>query len=223
MMEIGSELLPWIIAVGLAFALLDSSTRKYFRRRRRSRVRESSVRRPSRVNRRNHRRGGGRRFPRETLPGRVVRVMDGDSLIAVVPGFGRLNVRLAFVDAPEHGQPWGQESRNALERLARGTPARFRLLYRDRYARAVAMVSAGGTFLNAEMVRHGHAWVYWQYLPKHLRKRFGALERAARHSRVGLWSASKKPTPPWEWRRRAASGWLARLMRLFGRVFRASE
>lgn len=220
-MEIGSELLPWIIALGLAFALLDRTIRRRRGRRRRSRRRRGSVGRPSRNFSSNDRRRGGRRFPRETLSGRVIRVLDGDSLIAVVPGFGRLNVRLAFVDAPEHGQPWGQESRDALARLARGSPARFRLLYRDRYARAVAVVSAGGAFINAEMVRHGHAWVYWKYVPTRLRKRFGALEHAARQSRVGLWGASEKPVPPWEWRGRATLGWFARLMKLLGRIFRA--
>ena len=109
--------------------------------------------------------GSSGRFPQEALPGRVVRVTDGDGLVANVPGFGRLNVRLAYMDAPEHDQPWGPEATAALARLAVHLDIRLRLLYRDRYARAVAVVSAGDMVFNEELVRHGHAWVYPRYLP----------------------------------------------------------
>ena len=220
-MEMGGEILSWIIGIGLAVALLGGSSRKRRRRRHHSRGRKSSVRRFDRQHDVTDRRGGSGRFPRAALPGRVVRIIDGDGLVAEVPGFGRLNVRLAYLDAPEHDQPWGQKSKEALTRLTRGSPIQLRLLYRDRYARAVAVVLAGGVVLNEELVRHGHAWVYSRYLPAPLRSRYGALEHAARQSRVGLWGASTKPVPPWEWRRRAASGWLAWLVQLLRRIFRA--
>ena len=109
--------------------------------------------------------GSSGRFPQEALPGRVVRVTDGDGLVANVPGFGRLNVRLAYMDAPEHDQSWGPEAKAALASLAVHLDIRLRLLYRDRYARAVAVVSAGDMVFNEELVRHGHAWVYPRYLP----------------------------------------------------------
>ena len=220
-MEMGGELLLWIIGIGLAVALLGGSSRKRRRRRHHSRGRKSSVRRFDRQRDVTDRRGGSGRFPRSALPGRVVRIIDGDGLVAEVPGFGRLNVRLAYLDAPEHDQPWGQKSKEALTRLTRCSPIELRLLYRDRYARAVAVVLAGRVVLNEELVRHGHAWVYWRYLPVPLRSRYGALEHAARQSRVGLWGPSTKPIPPWEWRRRAASGWLAWLVQLVRRIFRA--
>ena len=142
-MEMGGELLSWIIGIGLVVALLGGSSRKRRRRRHHSRGRKSSVRRFDRQRDVTDRRGGSGRFPRAALPGRVVRIIDGDGLVAEVPGFGRLNVRLAYLDAPEHDQPWGQNSKEALTRLTRGSPIQLRLLYRDRYARAVAVVLGG--------------------------------------------------------------------------------
>ena len=132
-MDFGNDLLPWIFGIGIALALLGRSGR---RRRRRQRRRKAS---PS--NARGQRRDDSARFPREAVPGRVVRITDGDGVLADVVSVGRVNVRLAYVDAPEHDQPWGPQSKKVLAQLVRGRELRFRLLYRDRYARAVAVVS----------------------------------------------------------------------------------
>lgn len=111
-----------------------------------------------RKNRRKRHRSAGARFPRKVLPGRLLRMIDGDGLLVDVDGFGNTSVRLAYVDAPEHDQPWGEESKAALERLSHGKELRFRLLYRDRYARTVAIVFADDAVVNEQMVLAGHAW-----------------------------------------------------------------
>ena len=81
--------------------------------------------------------------------------------MADVGGIGRVNVRLAYVNSPEYDQPWGSEAKDALSTLLRHrSEILFRLLYRVRYARAVAVISAGGVVLNEELVRQGHAWAY---------------------------------------------------------------
>lgn len=57
-----------------------------------------------------------RKFSREKLDGRIVRISDGDNLIADASGVGRLNVRLAHIDAPELDQPGrASRSRNLLD------------------------------------------------------------------------------------------------------------
>ena len=147
-----------------------------------------------------------------------MRVVDGDSLEAEISGFGRLQIRLAYVDAPEYDQPWGREAREALNGLVRGTKPQFRLLYRDQYARVVALVAAKG----AVLVQEGHAWAYEQYVPGRLRAKYKGLERATQGSRAGLWGAKAKPVSPWEWRRRETTGgWLAWLVRLVRSLLRA--
>ena len=143
-----------------------------------------------------------KRFPDELLPGRIRRVVDGDSIEADVSGYGRLSIRLANVDAPEHDQPWGREAGEALARLVRGGSPEFRLLYRDQYARVVGLVSVNGVVVNEQLVRDGHAWAYDRRLPVWLRARYKGFERAAQDSGAGLWGAKAKPIPPWEWRNR---------------------
>ena len=136
-------------------------------------------------------------------------------------GFGRLSIRLANVDAPEHDQTWGREAREALARLVRGGRPEFRLLYRDQYARVISLVSVKGIVVNEQLVRDGHAWAYERYLPEWLRARYKDFERAAQDSGAGLWGAKAKPVPPWEWRhRKNGGGWFAWLVRLVRRLLR---
>ena len=197
------EFLPLIVGIAVVAALLRSSSRRRFGRGRNRRARGRAI---------------GTRFPREVVPGRVVRVTDGDGLLVDVVGFGRLNVRLAYIDAPEHDQPWGPQSKAALARLLRGARVRLRLLYRDRYARTVAVVLMGETVLNEQMVRGGHAWVYQRYVPARKRVHYAGLEREARSLRAGLWGAQARAVPPWEWRNPSPAGlfvWLAKLVRRF--------
>ena len=207
-----AELLPWIVGIVLVLAALRALPRRRSRRRRSVHRRgpRSSASRPRE-----------RQFPRELLPGRVRRVVDGDGIEADVSGFGRLSIRLANVDAPEHDQPWGREAREALMRLVRGGRPEFRLLYRDQYARVIALVSVKGTVVNEQLVRDGHAWAYERYLPGRLRARYKGFERAAQDSGAGLWGAKAKPVPPWEWRhRRDVGGWFAWLVRVLRRLLR---
>ena len=203
-----TELLPWIVGIVLVLAALRVVPRRHSRRRRYAH-RKIPRARASRTR--------GRQFPRELLPGRIRRVVDGDSIEADVSGFGRLSIRLANVDAPEHDQPWGRESREALARLVRGGRPEFRLLYRDHYARVIGLVSVKGIVVNEQLVRDGHAWAYDQHLPGWLRDRYKGFERTAQDFGAGLWGAEGKPVPPWKWRRRKTGGgwfaWLVRFLR----------
>ena len=158
-----SKFLPWILGIGFLAAVLGAAQSRRSRRRRRSQ------RRPTRSRAWQTR---ARLFPREPLPGRITRVIDGDSIEAEVNGFGRLQIRLANVDAPENDQPWGREAQEALRRLVRGTRPQFRLLYRDRYARVVALVYTKGMVVNEQLVRDGHAWAYDRYIPGRLRAKY---------------------------------------------------
>ena len=193
MTDPAAELLPWIAGIVLILAALRAFPRRRSRRRRNApgRGRRAGVWRPRE-----------KRFPDELLPGRIRRVVDGDSIEADVSGYGRISIRLANVDAPEHDQPWGREAGEALARLVRGGSPEFRLLYRDQYARVVGLVSVNGVVVNEQLVRDGHAWAYDRRLPVWLRARYKGFERAAQDSGAGLWGAKAKPIPPWEWRNR---------------------
>jgi endonuclease YncB( thermonuclease family) len=132
------------------------------------------------------------------LEGAVVAVHDGDTLSVRVGGDIE-RVRLAQIDAPERGQPWGRRATQALARLAEGRAARLVVVDRDDYGRPVADVYVGELFVNEALVRGGDAWAYPRYVrhPQIL-----AAEDEARRNHRGLWRLpAAEREPPWEWRR----------------------
>lgn len=107
----------------------------------------------------------GRVFRAQTvLVGKVVRVMDGDTLrirhtplfplLNNHPGSGRLSeetliIRLAGIDAPElgkgkkQGQAGAEEAKSFVTKKVLDQSVRIKLLGRDQYARAIASVAYG--------------------------------------------------------------------------------
>lgn len=129
--------------------------------------------------------------------GRVVSVHDGDTLTVLVER-RQVKVRLAEIDAPEMGQPFGKNSKQSLSELCFGKPAALDMRGQDRYKRAIARVTCDGTDANAEQVRRGYAWTYTQYTRAD--SPLYEMEHEARAARRGLW-ADPAPVPPWNWRR----------------------
>ena len=209
-----SILLPWLLLIGVVGFLLLRTSRSRPRRPSRPATRRRQADPPPSRSRRSPRpvpprqhpgpppRREGRRLPDRPVPGRVTRVPDGDSLEAQVQGLGRLRMRLAYVDAPELDQPWGREARDALATLVLGATPQFRLLARDRFGRAIAILSVRDVVYNEHLVREGHAWAFYRHMPKRLRGRYRHLENTARTSGAGLWGARERPVPPWKWRHR---------------------
>lgn len=133
-----------------------------------------------------------------TLEGRVVSVKDGDSFEMATSAGERIEIRVAFIDAPERHQPWADRSREALVARIERRDVRVRQVDTDSYGRVVGEVSVGKTCIGCEQLRDGNAWVYRRYSedPALL-----ALEDEARASERGLWSLPPaQRIPPWEWR-----------------------
>lgn len=136
------------------------------------------------------------------LPGRVLRVTDGDT-VRVRLDSGPINVRLHAVDAPEISQPWGREARDALaRRLPVGRAVQLEVTDQsDGYGRMVARVVTDGADIDAWLVRSGHAFVYRQYAGREDAD-LCRLEHQARIGRDGLWGLpAQRRVAPWEWRR----------------------
>ena len=131
--------------------------------------------------------------------GKVVGVADGDS-ITVLRGRDQVSVRLVDIDAPEHGQPFGNQSRRALQTLVKGQTVLVVERGQDRYHRTLARIYRGDLDVNAEQVRQGMAWVYRHYSDDRSLQR---IEAEARKQGRGLWR-DPKAVPPWEWRKATA-------------------
>jgi endonuclease YncB( thermonuclease family) len=133
---------------------------------------------------------------RERLEGRVVGVTDGDTLTLLPADRHPVRVRLAQIDAPEQGQPFGRRAKHALAEWVVGKTVTIEVVGRDRYGRLVGTVYRHDIDINLEQVRQGMAWAYRKYLtdPAYL-----AAETEAREARRGLW-ADDNPEPPWAYR-----------------------
>jgi endonuclease YncB( thermonuclease family) len=131
----------------------------------------------------------------ETFEGKVVRVVDGDSLIVLLRQ-ERIRVRLKEIDAPELKQPFGKRARESLTAMCANEAARVEWTEKDRNGRTLGRVWCAGIDANAEQVRRGMAWVFDRYVKD---QSLYPLQEVARAGRRGLW-ADAAPLPPWEWR-----------------------
>lgn len=135
----------------------------------------------------------------EEYNGRVVGVSDGDTLTLLVDGRRQVKVRLAEIDAPEGGQPYGNRAKQELSALTFNKEARVRVQDTDRYGRTVGRVFVGGVDVSAEMIRRGAAWVFRKYVKD---ASLFNLEEEAKRQKRGLWGLPESErVPPWEWRR----------------------
>lgn len=138
------------------------------------------------------------------LQGRVVGVLDGDTVDVLVSEHDSYRIRLAGIDAPERAQPFGKVAKQAMSDLVMGRDVRVEYEKRDRYGRIIGVVMAGGTDAGMGLIEQGLAWHYKRYAHEQKpqqRVDYDEAENAARVKRSGLW-ADSNPTPPWEWRRR---------------------
>jgi Staphylococcal nuclease homologue len=119
---------------------------------------------------------------------------------------------LAYVDAPEHNQEHGLESKQWLAHqflITSSASLRF-INYDEKHGRHIADV-----FINAHlgdvfikncsvswlMAATGNAWAYYDFLTKNVEKAYLDAQYFARKiRRIGLWTNNLYPTPPWFFR-----------------------
>lgn len=139
----------------------------------------------------------------DTFSGKVVGVADGDTLTVLVDQ-RTVHVRVAGIDAPEKGQPFGQSSKQGLSKCAYGNQVEVEWHKKDRYGRTVGKVMAGAIDCGLRQIEQGLAWHYRAYTKEQApgdRLSYAHAEEAARDARAGLWSEGA-PVAPWEYRHR---------------------
>lgn len=143
---------------------------------------------------------------KESYIGFVVGVSDGDTIELLTSDKRSLKIRLANIDAPEKGQPFGQRAKQELSDLIYRLTVTVKVKDTDRYGRIVGQIlydgpgveGSGKADISAVMVSKGMAWVYEQYNDD---PSLTMIEAQARAEKRGLW-ADTDPTPPWHWRKR---------------------
>ena len=138
----------------------------------------------------------------ETITGKVIGVMDGDTIEVLDTTKTPRRIRLEGIDAPEKAQAFGARSKQRLSDQVFGKQVEVQSNKIDKYGRTVGKVMIGGRDANLDQVRSGFAWHYKEYQKEQSasdRLAYANAETSARNMKSGLWN-DPKPMPPWEWR-----------------------
>jgi endonuclease YncB( thermonuclease family) len=80
----------------------------------------------------------------DIIHGRCVACVDGDTVKVLTAEKQLLRVRVAWIDAPESSQAFGQRAKQAMSSLVFGKDVELRFHTVDRYGRLVCMVFVDG-------------------------------------------------------------------------------
>lgn len=132
--------------------------------------------------------------------GKVVKVIDGDTVDILTPKKQKVRVRLLDIDAPESRQAYGNAARKYLASLIAGKNVFVKENKKDIYQRTLGTIFLNQININAKMVESGFAWAY-RYKGVANNKNMVKLESKAKQNEKGLWK-DKHPIAPWDFRYR---------------------
>lgn len=112
-----------------------------------------------------------------------------------------LPLRLVGIDAPEWGksgkQPYGEESKNHLNRRVKNQWVKIDIYGVDKYRRILGDIKVKGSSINLNLVKEGLAECYKGKSPKGYQRiqECKKLEEEAKKFRKGMWSSSTYVSP----------------------------
>jgi len=129
--------------------------------------------------------------------GKIIKVKDGDTVVVLLGNNHQETLRLAEVDCPENGQPYGKNAKQFTSSQVFGKKIIFYRVNKDRYHRTVAKIFYDNNkYLSAEIIKAGMGWWYFKASQNLDLKKD---ELIARNKKIGLWSDSHAISP-WEFR-----------------------
>ncbi len=133
----------------------------------------------------------------KTLTGKVVGIMDGDTVKLLTADSTLVKVRLANIDCPEKKQPYSAKAKEFTSDAVFGKTVTISILKKDRYKRYISNVIYNDSLsLCHELVKAGLAWHFVKYSNDYDLQQ---LEDKARKNKRGLWQ-DPDPIAPWNWR-----------------------
>ena len=125
-----------------------------------------------------------------TLEGKVIKVLDGDTVIVADSTNGEHEVRLNGLDAPEDGKPFFDESKKALAVIVTDQDVMVKWDKQDRRGRILGDLYVGPVCANFQMVVDGWARHYTKYSKD---VQLAGAEMAARQAHFGIWKDVEAP------------------------------
>jgi len=136
----------------------------------------------------------------EELKGKVIAVLDGNTLEILADDNDTYKIMLYGIDCPEYRQPFSARARQFTSKMVFKRDVTVRPEGTDQYDRLLGRVFVDGVELNEALLRNGLAWHYEIRVSD---RALAEAERYARAARVGIWS-QPNPVSPWRWRRQQA-------------------
>lgn len=137
------------------------------------------------------------------IEGRVVKVVDGDTVTIQTRDKARHSIRLQAVDAPDEKQENAKKSRRHLEGLIEDQDVKVVVHKNDQSGNIIGTVYLQGRDVGLAQIEAGMAWHFKQFGYEQTaasRRTYAESEAKAKADRLGLWE-DDKPVPPWEFRR----------------------
>jgi endonuclease YncB( thermonuclease family) len=135
--------------------------------------------------------------------GRVVGIIDGDTITLLDSINAQHRVRLQGIDAPESHQDFGEQSKKSLSEMIFDKQVTAVCDKTDQYGRQVCKIMCDDKDINLEQVKSGMAWHYKFYEREQSpgdRESYARAEDEARQVHRGLWRDAN-PIEPSEFRR----------------------
>ncbi len=129
--------------------------------------------------------------------GKVIGIKDGDTVVILDSLKNQITLRLADVDCPESGQPFGKNAKKFTSDQVFGKTVKYYITTTDRYGRSIAKIYYdNGKYLSEEIIKNGLGWWYSKYSKD---KNLGKLEDEASSKKLGLFQ-DPNAVPPWIYR-----------------------
>ncbi len=138
------------------------------------------------------------------VQGKIISVIDGDTVILQANNNRKIIVRLDYVDAPESGQPYGDQAKAFLLDLVLNRDVIVQDNGRDKYHRMLGIIQLPNADMpvNRQLLLAGTAWIY----PAAMDRVLILYQEEAQKDRKGLWALPDgQRIPPWTWRKQQKS------------------
>ncbi|SDB51881.1 Endonuclease YncB, thermonuclease family [Flavobacteriaceae bacterium MAR_2010_188] len=134
----------------------------------------------------------------QTISGKVVGIMDGDTFKMLTKDSTLVRVRLANIDCPENKQPYSKKAKEFTANALFGKEVTISSQKTDRYKRYISDVVYNDSLsLTHQLLKAGLAWHFIRYSNDSTLQK---VEDLARINHLGLWKDTN-PIAPWEWRK----------------------
>lgn len=132
----------------------------------------------------------------EVIGGKVVTVIDGNTLEVFTPENETYKILLFGIDCPELGQEYGEKAKRYLEKMVLNKKVNVEIQGKDRWGNRLGIVLIEGVDPREELLQEGLAWT----AERNPIEPFEVMKEKSKEKGKGLWK-EQNPTPPWIYRR----------------------